>query len=662
MLKLQKENLFGQLVQWVFIIFFGIFPFLNYSSFLYFPSSTRSINLILVANLLGLILGLLLFKKENRVGILKSSFGVSIILYFLWLFVPAIFSGNFGVSFYSNITRTTGLWYFIALAIFFLLAVVVFKDEKKRDTLLIVSSVAAALFSILATLSPSGFGILFKGNTMDGFTLGNSTFAAMYLLANFFFASYLFASKKLPRFVSSLLLILIVINPFFLNIAKSEAKGLFSFIGVSRASAFALIVSLVGFLYVFLISKIKNNSLRTKIAYGTVLASIVVICVVAVSLFSENGVVRKFYLSQATGARVLVWESSEKLIKEKPLLGYGKDNFEKTFELNYDSRIMEERYGAETWFDRSHNIFIDETFENGAVGIFLYILVYIFAAFSLLKVALQSSKKENRVLASLLLVYLGAHLIELQTGFDTSISFPFIALILALVVVLHQEEKDGEKEYILPLLIKYIFAGVLFLFSVWSLLFKVIPFIDSGIVNGEIRAVGNSAKRTALYPRLFATPVDLQAVLWRTWTDFERGISEHPEILSDAKKVEGLKAELAIFEKEYKEYTDKNPRNFRALLNYADIKIYYMLLGEDKLGEAQEVLGRAIALVPEAPQPYWMKAVAYLYAQKFKEAKEWADKGLQVNPEVPGSQDLKKYIDESIKNFPEIDLYFFKQI
>jgi tetratricopeptide (TPR) repeat protein len=82
----------------------------------------------------------------------------------------------------------------------------------------------------------------------------------------------------------------------------------------------------------------------------------------------------------------------------------------------------------------------------------------------------------------------------------------------------------------------------------------------------------------------------------------------------------------------------------------------------DRLAEAQEVLDKAIELVPQSPQPYWMKAVAYIYMKKFDLAREYAQKGLALNPKIVQSQKIVEYVEKSIKNFPNIDLYFFRQI
>jgi tetratricopeptide (TPR) repeat protein len=182
------------------------------------------------------------------------------------------------------------------------------------------------------------------------------------------------------------------------------------------------------------------------------------------------------------------------------------------------------------------------------------------------------------------------------------------------------------------------------------------------MANGAIRTVGSADGRILLYPALFGSPIDQQAFLWRTATDFERGIAKDPKVLEDPQKVEGLKKEIVIFENGYREYIKNNPTNFRAHLNLADVLIYQMLFQVNKLEEAQTVLDEAIILVPQSPQSYWMKAVAYIYMKKFALAREYAKKGLELNPQIKPSQAVVKYVEDSIRTFTEIDLLFFRQI
>ena len=163
-----------------------------------------------------------------------------------------------------------------------------------------------------------------------------------------------------------------------------------------------------------------------------------------------------------------------------------------------------------------------------------------------------------------------------------------------------------------------------------------------------------------LYRVMFGTPIDKHAFLWRTTTDFQRGISQNPAVLTKPEQVKGLKQEAALFSELFEEYVDTHPDHFRAHLNWADILIYQRLFNVDRLEDAQEVLDDAIELAPQSPQPYWMKAVAYVYMGQFAKAREFAKKAYNLNPDIEISKDVMEYVERSIRTVPEIDLYFFK--
>ncbi len=57
-----------------------------------------------------------------------------------------------------------------------------------------------------------------------------------------------------------------------------------------------------------------------------------------------------------------------------------------------------------------------------------------------------------------------------------------------------------------------------------------------------------------------------------------------------------------------------------------------------------------------------MKAVSYVYEGKFTEARRAANQGLALNPNVETSQHIVDYVNQSQRDFPEISMYFFRQI
>lgn len=460
--------------------------------------------------------------------------------------------------------------------------------------------------------------------------------------------------------------VVLVINPNIIN--RGVWFGDFSggLVGEARASAYVIFFSIFALLVVWVISKIKVQKTKIVVVYSLFGLSLLVGALSTFSLLSHDGLLRKVYLSQATAARPIVWEMSEKSIFERPFFGWGADNFERVFESHYDNRLLQDENGNEAWFDRAHNVFIDQAIDNGIVGLTLYILAYLVILLSLVQVFLFSVDANDRTLASVLLVYFPLHFIELQTAFDTTISYPMFAFMAVCAAVLYGRtvsiQKNKTTEWVVGTKTKYVLAVLLLGFCSWSFVAGWYPFVRAEIANGYIRTVGSPEDRIPAYADLFGSTVDNHAFLWRTSTDFQRGIAANPSILDKPEKVRGLEKEIVILEGGYREYVKNNPNSFRPRLNLADILIYQRLFGVDKLKEAQSVLDDAIKLAPQSPQPYWMKAVGYIYMRNFPLAREYSKKALALNPKIKQSQNVVKYVEDSIKTFPEIDLFFFSQI
>ena len=421
-------------------VFLAIFPFLFNSNYFFYGTTSRSINLFIFTEILILICGVIILYKQNRVSIFKSPVTLSLLLFFVVSFISAVQGIDFLTSFWSKLTRTTGLFYFIHAGFLYLILVGFVNEEKRLNTLIKTFLISAGLFSIGSLLSNDGLSLMFTGKTWNGFTFGNSSFAAMYLYAAFLLSVYIVSknTEKIKKWWYYFVPLVFVINPYFINtnvfLGKvnilSNPSGV---IGEAQASSIAMFVSVFLLIIFWATSKVRNLSVRKKIIWFFVGSGLLVTSIFINSFLSTGGYLREVYLSQASNARPLVWELSKKSIEERPLLGWGIDNFDRAFEKNYDNRILEEKNGAEAWFDRAHNIFIDQTVEGGYIGLFFYILLYIVVIACLLYVVFKSKIKNDQTLAVILIVYFLGHLMELQTGFDTSISY--FALIIMLVVV-----------------------------------------------------------------------------------------------------------------------------------------------------------------------------------------------------------------------------------
>jgi O-antigen ligase len=662
------KSVFLKVLEYSLYVFFILFPFVNYGLYLYSGTTTRAVNTIGLVSILSIVFGLWLLKKKNNMTIPKSPILLVLGIYFLSVLISALYGYNFEVSFWSNVTRTTGIWYIANLGMLLIFLSAVMSDIKIQRKMIFSIVASTALYSVLYFFSYEGLGWIFKDYVNYAFTFGNSTFAAMYIFGAFILSVYYLFTADRKKWWMYMLPFLIVISPsiisrkFFLG---EWSGGVTSLLGEARASSVVIFVSIIALVFAWLISKIKNIRIRNNTMISIFVFVIVGIGFLGTSLLSPNGYVRKIYLAQATSARPLIWEVSNQVISDRPILGWGVDNFERVFEGYYDSRLLQDEYGNEAWFDRAHNIFVDQTLDGGYIGLFTYLLIYLCLGLCLLFVVLKSQIKNDRVLAVFLLIYFGLHLLELQTAFDTSVSYIIIVFMLALAVNLFHKTvravKKNDYEIELNVYSKYIMSSLIIVFFSYTFFVGLVPFMKTQSANGYMRTIGSSEKRLERYDELFGSKIDMPAFLWRTSADLQRGIGENPAVLSDPKKVKSINKEFEYLADKYIEYLKSNPNDFRSHLNLADILIYVRLFENDRLEDAQKVLDEAVKLVPQSPQAYWMKTVAYIYQRKFDLAREWAQKGLALNPKIKESQNIVKYVEDSIKTFPDIDLYFFRQ-
>jgi O-antigen ligase len=664
MLKL--DNIKDKIIEYFVYIFISLFPFINLNYFAYGGTSTRSMALILLTTVFGIAVSISLFKKSSSIVISKSPIVVVLILYFISLIISGVFGLNPSISFWSVSTRTSGLWYLLNLGIFIGMISRIVADRVKQDRLILLLVLSTAVYSVLSLLSPEGLKFLFDGYSSDAFTFGNSTFAGMYIFGAFVLSIYYLLKSEKKKIWMYVLPLVLIINP---NILNGEIWfGNFSkgFVGEARASSYVILISLLLMFIIWGISKIKTINKQAKVAYTFFAISIILVIISSISLLSSEGYLRKVYLSQASSARPLVWELSNNIISQRPFLGWGMDNFDRVYEVNYNNKLLQDEYGNEPWFDRAHNVLIDQTVDNGFVGLFVYFLVYVITIYILIQTSLKLKDSKDRILSCMVLVYLSLHFVELQTAFDTSISYPMLGFMLAVAINLNHRLKfeNGGDEYVWKIHspIKYIIAVLALIALFLQFFIGWLPFVRAQIANYNIAIAGSSEKRIKEYPALFGSPIDKHSFLWIASTELQKGISRNPSILSDPVKNKELKLEFAQLEKYYRDYVNDNTSHFRAKLNFAEVLIFQRLFGVNRLDEAQKILDEAIKLVPQAPQPYWMKAVAYVYMKKFDQARQYANIGLNLNPQITDSQKVVEYVDESIKSFPNIDLFFFKKI
>lgn len=583
----------------------------------------------------------------------------NIILVVLALFMAAMAASTFmgadpSRSFWSKHERMTGLLMWLHLFGFFLAASSVF---KVKDWLWVfaASNFAAVIVAFSALFSKDAA-------TRGGGTLGNDSFLGTYLLFNIFIALYLFFFKfkdksRVPGFLPKALKIFAIAvflilsfcllfegTQFWINLMAGKAAlvslpDLLKDIMVSgaRAAKYSFLggLALLGILYLVFEKKGKLRALgRTLLAFG----SLGVLTLFFMALQQGSPVYQEF-AKLASKARTVIWGFSWQAFLEKPWLGWGPENFDLAFPLHFDPRLFMPEYGGEVWFDRAHNIVVDNLVALGAIGSILYLAI--FAAIFWVLWRLYFSKKINFAAAAIPSVALVAYFIQNLTVFDMVSSLMMFFIIISWTASLEREEAEpagGGNENRYAQNFQYssliIIAAALVVF-----LFSFLNFIVKPMKNGyfSVQAVNtpDQDKRIGLYRQaLEISPVGRyqEAEFFADWfSNFS--LSSNGNSLT----AEQMKKEFTILAGILKKSLEESPLDFRVCLKLGQLYNSWSRIDPSQADNAQKFLEKAMELSSNNQQVYWSLAQTKLIQGKFDEAVDLADRAIKLEPRVKNS-------------------------
>ncbi|MEK7646857.1 MAG: O-antigen ligase family protein [Patescibacteria group bacterium] len=319
---------------------------------------------VIVEILLGLWIILAIFKREYRPATSPILYAVAITV--LILSAAAMFGENPYRSFWSNYERMEGVVGHLHLFAYFLVLISVFKsidDWKKMFYSLAATGAAMAVygyaqFAGLIAISQQ------SGPRVDG-TFGNATYMAIFMMFQAFLAIYLFLRAE-NRYWKILWAALFAI----------EAPVIF--LTATRGAILGFAGGII--LLVFLLSIFSQNR-RAKFGAMGVIAGIAFLGGAFWLMRDTDFVKSNYVLSRFSGlslhertveSRFTIWGMSWEGFKERPLLGWGPENYNIVFNKYYDPKLWRQ----EPWFDRSHNVIFDWLITGGVLGLLAYLSIF----------------------------------------------------------------------------------------------------------------------------------------------------------------------------------------------------------------------------------------------------------------------------------------------
>ncbi|PIT92356.1 MAG: hypothetical protein COU08_02525, partial [Candidatus Harrisonbacteria bacterium CG10_big_fil_rev_8_21_14_0_10_42_17] len=325
---------------------------------------------------------------------------------------------------------------------YFFLVTAVFRTHREWRLLFNVFLGVGVVIGVYAVLQRFGILRAIQGGQLrvDG-TLGNPTYLAGYSLFMIGIAILLFfeSRKMWLKYLygaSTLFGVLIL----YLTASRGPILGLLAGLGI------------IPLLYVCFGGRQGEDKKYKKIA-GIALIILIILpigfwLIKDTSLIQSNTTLSRLanisLTDKTTQSRFIVWfDIAWEGIKERPILGWGQENFIAVFSSHYDPRMIDQ----EPWFDRAHNIIFDWLINAGILGLLAYL--GLFAAAFIMFWGGYKNKKITFAQAGIFVAVLIAYFVQNLVVFDNYMTYlmSFTVLAYASNTEAFGDEDEKKQEY-----------------------------------------------------------------------------------------------------------------------------------------------------------------------------------------------------------------------
>lgn len=554
------------------------------------------------------------------------------IVIFLAVFILSSFTGiNLSRSFWSTYERMTGILTMLHLFAFFVILSSAFKKRDEWEKFFGVSVMVGILLSLY----------ILKGSevsTRGGGTIGNTSFMASYLLFDIFLAISLFLSNFLKKGGP--------LNsvergstqwggwPIFWQIFSGVSLPIMVPVLFNSTARGAIAAFFIGLFLLFLGYLIFSRQKYLKmLAFGIILFLIVSALFLAV--FQPYFIKNKAAIQlKEMRSRFVVWETGVKAFQERPILGWGPENFNGAFLKHFNPCMSLPRCGNEVWFDRVHNIIFDTLATTGAAGLLSYLAIFTVAFYGLIKSLSRIIERRDIFVPLGPIVILIVYFIQNLLVFDMINTYLVFFLVLAFISFWTKEQPETEgnaaTRKINPILVIAVIGAMAFVS--WTTNIK--PLLANSYI---IKMVGSQNPDEASL--FFKKSLDTWMEKYESREQFNQKVyrSVYQGLTEENKK--SFQGVLDLAESEVEKSIEENYLDFRPHLFLGELYIAsYRLSGDsEKLAKAQKILEKAIQLSPTNQQGYWQLAEVKIVDGKIDETISLLKKAVELDFRVANS-------------------------
>lgn len=563
----------------------------------------------------------------------------AIAAYFVAILLSVVFAVDPLRAWWGNQERMNGLFTVLHFFLWLTMTVSVIKTWKQWCYLLIFEVVLSGIMACVSLLQlPFPKLLMFPATSRPGGLVDNPIYMAGYQIFNLFFITLLWLKGSSKGFKTFLIAVaLLDIGAFLAAQSRGALVGL----------AFGVAVFLV--FYAMFSSSRKAKITVLTIGLSGILAYGLVYAFKETSLIKNSPLYRLTDLRATTETRFIAWKIGWQGFLEKPLTGWGYDNFHILFNEKYNPKSLEFGY-YETWFDRAHNTVVDALAMTGLFGFITYFGMFGALFYSVIRAFRK--KWIDLPIASIFVGLPAAYFVQNLFVFDQPAGFTTSFFMYALIITATSAQFVGIKEDVSedkpkPKQIPWTIFGLVMavcLLVVWR--YSILPFkasyytikSNNYFAGGALPIAYDYAVKAAAIPtpyldeqtflqsRNLINLVEAGAVPgkyqdWRKWHDLvvditKRHLADHPDNTHPhfifARFLHTFSTlvpeNTALAEEQYKEAIRTSPK--RQQLFYSIARFY---LEKGKKEEGLDYFKQALEFDPNVGESHWYVGLSTMF-------------------------------------------------
>jgi O-antigen ligase len=576
---------------------------------------------------------ILLYINWAKYRIRMTPINIIVGLFFISFSISTFVGVDWYRSFWDNHERMLGLFTIFHYVLYYFIVTAVVQEWKDWKWILRIFLFAGSVVMSIGFIQTYiNNDLLLNGGITArvSATLGNSIYFSGYGLFLVFIGYLLAIKENVKKY-----------NPWFWY---AVVGGLLGFWGVFGGGTRGALLGLVAGLGVLMISYFFVLKEHKKIRQGLGILIILGIILIGVLFnFRQTDFVKsipgvgRMVNTQISGGtantRIMAWGIAIDAWQEKPIFGWGPNNYYHAYNKYYRAEFLEHGWG-ETWFDNAHSVVMNTLAVQGGFGILIYLGIYIIAITMLWR-EYRKGKIDVHVV-SVVSAFLVAHLISLVTIFENPTSYLYFFFFLAFVnqQMMNTDGMTHNKQNSL----KSVSSGLLVVVALVILLFVYSTNINPARANKSALLAIRSLQTGGDFMDSYAVATSIPSPhIDDIRNDFSN--SSVSVINQLVQKNENIKIAEMLYDKIYSELkknVDLHPLDIRVHIRLAQLVMSGAQIKQDSslLFESESLLEYALSKSPKRQQIQYTLAALKMQIHKTDEAIQILQDSIDNDPKI----------------------------